>query len=54
MTQNKTTKKEKEISSKKELIENVKKSSLYKSVLEKFPDVDVFDVKKLENKKEND
>ena len=48
------TKKEKEINSKKELIENVKKSSLYKSVLEKFPDVDVFDVKKLENKKEND
>ncbi len=53
-TKGESTKKEKEISSKKELIENVKKSSLYKSVLEKFPDVDVFDVKKLENKKEND
>ena len=38
----------------KELIEDVKKSSLYKRVLEKFPDVDVFDVKKLKNKKQND
>jgi len=53
-TKGESTKKEKEISSKKELIENVKKSSLYKSVLEKFPDVDVFDVKKLENRKKND
>jgi len=53
-TRGEPTEKEKEINLKKELIEDVKKSSLYKRVLEKFPDVDVFDVKKLKNKKQND
>jgi len=48
------SKKEKEISLKKELIKSVKNSSTYKSVLEKFPDAELVDVKILEKNREND
>jgi DNA polymerase-3 subunit gamma/tau len=49
-----SSKKEKEISLKKELIKSVKNSSTYKSVLEKFPDAELVDVKILEKNREND
>jgi len=39
------SKKEKEINLKKELIESVKNSSVYKDILEKFPDAELTDVK---------
>jgi len=39
--------KEKEVNLKKELIEKVKDSSIYKEVLEKFPDVELIDVKNI-------
>ncbi|MDB9820862.1 DNA polymerase III subunit gamma/tau [Candidatus Pelagibacter sp.] len=45
------SKKEIEVNLKKELIENVKNSSIYKDILEKFPDAELVDVKY--NKKEN-
>ncbi|MDB0046824.1 DNA polymerase III, subunit gamma and tau, partial [Candidatus Pelagibacter sp.] len=45
------SKKEIEVNLKKELIENVKNSSIYKNILEKFPDAELVDVKY--NKKEN-
>ena len=48
------SKKEKEINLKKELIKSVKNSSTYKSVLEKFPDAELVDVKILEKNREND
>ena len=48
------SKREKEISLKKELIKSVKNSSTYKSVLEKFPDAELVDVKILEKNREND
>ena len=40
--------KDKEKNKQKELIENSKKSELYKTVLEYFPDADLIDVKLLE------
>ena len=45
------SKKEKEANLKKESIENLKKTSMYKSILEKFSDLEILDVKEIENKK---
>ena len=50
-TKGKLSKKEEEISLKKELIENVKNSSIYNDVLEKFPDAELIDV--MADRKEN-
>ena len=44
------SKKEKEISLKKEQIESVKNSSIYKNILEKFPDAELVDVKLMRKK----
>jgi len=49
-TKGQPSKKETEVNLKKELIESVKKSSIYKNILEKFPDVELIDVKTNENK----
>ena len=49
-TKGQPSKKETEINLKKELIESVKNSSIYKNILEKFPDVELIDVKTNENK----
>ena len=51
-TKGQLSKKEEEINLKKELIESVKNSLIYKNILEKFPDAEVTDVKI--NEKEND
>ena len=51
-TKGQPSKKEEEINQKKELIESVKNSLIYKNILEKFPDAEVTDVKI--NEKEND
>jgi len=48
------SKKEKEINLKKELIENVKNSSIYKDVLEKFPDAELTNVRANEKDNKND
>jgi len=53
-TKGQPSKKEKEINLKKELIENVKNLTVYKNVLEKFPDAELIDVKETEKEKEND
>jgi DNA polymerase-3 subunit gamma/tau len=53
-TKGEPSKKEKEINQKKELIDNVKNSSTYKSVLEKFPDAELVDLKLLKKDSEND
>ena len=53
-TKGELSKKEKEKNFKKELIENVKNFSAYKSVLGKFPDAELIDVKKQEKDKKND
>jgi len=50
-TKGQPSKKETEVNLKKELIENVKNSSIYKNILEKFPDAELTDVKI--NEKEN-
>ena len=47
-------KKKKKLIKKKELIKNVKNSSTYKSVLEKFPDAELVDLSLLNKDKEND
>ena len=39
---------------KKELVESVKNSSIYKSVIEKLPDAELIDVKLVEKEKKND
>ena len=44
-TKGQPTKKEEEINQKKELIESVKNSSIYKDVLKNFPDAELIDVK---------
>ncbi|MDA9615813.1 DNA polymerase III subunit gamma/tau [Candidatus Pelagibacter sp.] len=49
-TKGQPSKKETEINLKKDLIENVKNSSIYKNILEKFPDVELIDVKTKEKK----
>jgi len=48
------SKKETEVNSKKELIESVKNSSLYKDILKKFPDAELTDVKPNEKENKND
>jgi len=48
------SKKETEVNLKKELIENVKNSSIYKNILEKFPDAELADVKPKEKENKND
>jgi len=50
-TKGQPSKKEKEIYLKKELIKNVKNSSIYKSILEKLPDAELIDVNINEKKK---
>ena len=50
-TKGQPSKKETEVNLKKELLESVKNSSIYKNILEKFPDAELIDVKA--NKKEN-
>ena len=44
-TKGQPSKKEEEINQKKELIESVKNSSIYKDVLKNFPDAELIDVK---------
>ena len=44
-TKGQPSKKEKEVNSKKELIENIKSSLIYKDILEKFPDAELIDAK---------
>jgi DNA polymerase-3 subunit gamma/tau len=44
-TKGQPSKKEEEINQKKELIENVKNSSIYKDILKNFPDAELIDVK---------
>ena len=46
--------KEKNINLKKELIENIKDSSIYKDVLKKLPDAELVDVKTTERENKND
>jgi len=46
--------KEKELHSKKEAIESIKNSSIYKDVLKKFPDAELIDVENIETEKKND
>ena len=53
-TKGQPTKKEKEINSKKELIESVKNSLTYKNILKKFPDAELVDVKPNEKENKND
>ena len=53
-TKGEPSKKEKEVSLKKEQIEIVKNSSIYKNILEKFPDAELVDVKPNEIEKKND
>ena len=48
------SKKEKEINLKKELIKNIKNSSIYHNILEKFPDAELVDVKTNEKENKND
>jgi len=48
------SRKEKEVNLKKELIEKVKKLPIYKSVLEKFSDAVLIDVKNIEKENKND
>jgi DNA polymerase-3 subunit gamma/tau len=44
-TKGQPSKKEEEINQKKDLIESVKNSSIYKDILKSFPDAELFDVK---------
>ena len=53
-TKGEPSKKEKEVSLKKEQIEIVKNSPIYKNILEKFPDAELVDVKPNEIEKKND
>ena len=48
------SKKEKEINLKKKMIENVKNSSVYKDVLEKFSDAELIEVKINEKNNKDD
>ena len=45
------SKKEEEVNLKKELIDSVKKSSIYRDILQKFPDAELIDIKQRDNKK---
>ena len=53
-TKGQLSKKETEINLKKELIESVKNSSIYKNILENFPDAELVDVKTNQKKDKND
>jgi len=53
-TKGQPSKKEKEINLKKELIENVKNLTVYKNVLEKFPDAELTNVRANEKDNKND
>ena len=53
-TKGQPSKKETEVNLKKELIENVKNSSIYKNILKKFPDAELLDVKTIEKENKND
>ena len=53
-TKGQPSKKENEANLKKELIESVKNSSIYKNILEKFPDAKLIDVKPYEKEHQND
>ena len=53
-TKGQPSKKETEVNLKKELIESVKNSSIYKDILEKFPDAELVDVKPNEKENKND
>jgi DNA polymerase-3 subunit gamma/tau len=48
------SKKETEVNLKKELIENVKNSSIYKNILEKFPDAELLNVENNKKEKKDD
>ena len=53
-TKGQPSKKEIEVNLKKELIESVKNSSIYKNILENFPDAELVDVKTNQKKDKND
>jgi DNA polymerase-3 subunit gamma/tau len=53
-TKGKPSRKEEEINLKKKLIESFKDSSIYKGVLDKFPDAELIDVKTIEKENKND
>jgi len=53
-TKGEPSKKEKEVSLKKEQIESIKNSSIYENILEKFPDAELVDVKPNEIENKND
>ena len=50
-TKGQPSKKEEEVNLKKELIDSVKKSSIYSDILQKFPDAELIDIKQRDNKK---
>jgi len=53
-TKGQPSKKEEETNLKKELIETIKNSSIYKETLEKFPDAELIDVKPIKEENKND
>jgi DNA polymerase III subunit gamma/tau len=53
-TKGQPSKKENEINLKKELIENIKNSSIYKDILKKFPDAEIIDVKNIRKERKDD
>ena len=53
-TKGQPTKKEKETNLKKKLIKDAKDSSIYRDVLEKFPDAELIDIKAIEDENKND
>jgi len=53
-TKGQPSKKETEVNLKKELLESVKDSSIYKNILEKFSDAELLDVKSNEKENKND
>jgi DNA polymerase III subunit gamma/tau len=53
-TKGQPSKKDKEINLKKELVESVKNSLIYKNILKKLPDAELVDVKPNENENKND
>jgi DNA polymerase III subunit gamma/tau len=53
-TKGQPSKKEIEINLKKELIESTKKSSIYRNILEKFPDAEIVDIKTINKEDNND
>ena len=53
-TKGQLSKKENEVNLKKQLIENIKDSTIYKDVLEKFPDAELIDVKDIKEDKKYD